>query len=355
MSESRAKHWCFTINNPDIDSDKFWEGILDTIEYIVVQEEVGANGTLHYQGYVIFKHRKRLSQLKRLNARAHWEVSRGTPTQASEYCKKDDTYTGGLRFEHGCLPKREASKKASERLEAAAEELDTIKRVGYKRPSEIPSMTLLQCGFVPAYKSLCADVLGPYRPQLKIITMVGPPGSGKSYAIQKYFPDAGRCIVGNNGVWFQRPTADCMVFEEFNGQIQLQRMLQLLDVYPLALEVKGAMAPAMYTWCIITSNTPPQEWYTIDQQQVKRNDAIKALWDRIGYSGNILGEQFFPTRRTGHYLEAPSLLSITDMQQWFDTEMARIVGREPITDSDSDRDTVEDHRLIYGDGPDQGR
>ena len=45
---------------------------------------------------------------------------------------------------------------------------------------------------------------------------------------------------GNNGVWFQNPLSDVMVFEEFCGQIMLQRMLQFLDPYPLALEVKGA-------------------------------------------------------------------------------------------------------------------
>ena len=36
-----------------------------------------------------------------------------------------------------------------------------------------------------------------------------------------------------------------MVFEEFAGQIPLQKMLKLLDPYPMALEVKGGMRPAM--------------------------------------------------------------------------------------------------------------
>lgn len=335
-----AKHWCFTINNPE-EEDQFWTAILDELQYIVVQEERGENGTTHYQGYLILKNKKSLAGMKRLNPRAHWEVSRGTPTQASEYCKKDDTYTGGLRFEHGEIPKREAAKKASERLELAAEELDTIKRLGYKRPSEIPSLTLLQCGFVPAYNKLCADVLGPYRPELKIITMVGPPGTGKSHAIYKYFPEAGRCIMGNNGIWFQNPTAECIVFEEFAGQIQLQRMLQFLDVYPLALEVKGSMAPAMYKWCIITSNSPPSEWYKMEDS--KRNEAVKALWDRIGYQGYIDGTFYIPKRKTGYYFEVSSMLTTEEAQQWFDQCVARVTGREQISD-----DEQEDHRQIYG-------
>lgn len=53
MSGSRAKNWCFTINNPT--------GLLDfesfpPIKYAVYQEEVGKKGNYHFQGYVTFSH-----------------------------------------------------------------------------------------------------------------------------------------------------------------------------------------------------------------------------------------------------------------------------------------------------------
>ena len=117
-----------------------------------------------------------------------------------------------------------------------------------------------------AYNALTADLLGVYRPELKIITMVGPPGTGKSFAINALFPDAGRAIMGNSGTWFSNPTATVMVFEEFAGQIPLQKMLKLLDPYPMALEVKGGMRPAMYTVVVITSNTRPDGWYKDEEQ-----------------------------------------------------------------------------------------
>lgn len=201
-----AKRWCFTINNPT-EADVFWNDLESTglvqdkqVDYLILQEEQGEKEhTKHYQGMIIFKDKLTLARLKKINARAHWEVMRGTPEQARDYCRKDDTYTGGLRYEYGKIPEREPAPKAAERLAAAAEELDSLK-VAYKRPSEIPSMTLMQCGFLPAMKELTADILGPYRPKLRIITLIGPPGSGKSYCIQKFFPQHGRCIVGNNGV-----------------------------------------------------------------------------------------------------------------------------------------------------------
>lgn len=354
---SIAKRWCFTINNPT-EEDNFWDkqDVLKHIEYFILQEERGKEGTLHWQGFMILKKKNRLDWIRRhINDRAHWEVTRATNEQARDYCRKEETYTGGLRKEYGHLPERATPPKAAERLAMAAEELDIVKE-GYKRPREIPSMTLMQCGFLPAYKELTADILGPYRPELKIITMIGPPGTGKNYCIQKNFPNHGRCICGNNGVWFQNPLADVMVFEEFCGQIQLQRMLQYLDPYPLALEVKGGMRPAMYTLVIITSNTPPNGWYKGDEagQPGKRTDALLALWDRIGYSSG----SYVPVRTCGHYLEAPLGLTIEDTRYWFDQQVQTItLGHEPISDeSDSpplpasaaadDDDTQEDRRTI---------
>lgn len=316
---------------------------------MIFQEERGANGTLHWQGFLILKERQRLDWLKRnFSHKAHFEVARGTNEQARDYCRKEDTYTGGLRHEYGKMPERAAVKKKDERLQDAAEELDIVKE-GYKRPSEIPSMTLMQCGFIPAYKELTADVLGPYRPKMKIITMVGRPGTGKSYSINYLFPLHGRCIYGNNGVWFQNPCADIMVFEEFNGQIPLQRMLQLLDPYPNALEVKGGMRPALYNLVIITSNTRPDKWYKGEEagEPGKRTDAIIALWDRIGFSNGC----YIPVRNCGHYLEPHPSMEVEDCRTWFLRGICHICDiPEPIEDSSNDGSEVE-HEDLPDDPP----
>lgn len=340
-----AKRWCFTINNPTgedtlqligTDSDGA-QAKLNEVEYMIFQEERGENGTLHWQGFLILKNRHELAWLKRnISARAHFEVTRGTNEQARDYCRKDDTYTGGIRHEYGKYPERSPVKKRDERLQDAAEELDIVKEK-YKRIGEIPSMTLMQCGFVSAYNALTADVLGPYRPNLKVLTLVGPPGTGKSYCIQKFFPDHGRALYCNNGVWFQNPTAPVMIFEEFAGQIQLQRMLQYLDPYPLALEIKGRMAPAMYELVIITSNTRPEGWYKMEEDGSKRNDAILALFDRLGYHYGT----FSPSRKSGTYWDVPLFLQlphnqeVEEQQKWVEMMMHNYkYGFEPIEDDD---------------------
>jgi len=68
--------------------------------------EGGAQGTPHLQGYVIFKTKVRLGITRvLLGGRAHCEIKRGTPQQASDYCKKE-----GLFSEHGSLPSTQGTR-----------------------------------------------------------------------------------------------------------------------------------------------------------------------------------------------------------------------------------------------------
>ena len=92
----RGRHWCLTINNPK--DDEIPENKKD-IEYLIVGREVGKTGTPHLQCYVVFCTRKSLNQTKQLFPRAHLELMKGTPLQASMYCKKDGKFE-----EFGKLP-----------------------------------------------------------------------------------------------------------------------------------------------------------------------------------------------------------------------------------------------------------
>jgi RNA helicase./Putative viral replication protein. len=87
-----SKNWVFTINNytdADIAAMALW-----TTKYLIYGKEIcPTTSTPHLQGYAIFTTNKKLNALKKLQARAHWEIRRGSHSEASEYCKKEKDFT----------------------------------------------------------------------------------------------------------------------------------------------------------------------------------------------------------------------------------------------------------------------
>lgn len=308
-----ARHWIGTVPK-DSQNAEFWQNpnTLEHIEYLIGQEEQGHGKTayVHYQIYICLKEKKRLTWLKKhIHPTAHWEKKRGTVAEAIDYVTKEDTRVpGGTQIEIGQKPKEQTEKaieaaattrlREKEDIQLQAQQILQKLNDGEFIPwREIPPDIQMKPGFIMAYNKATRDMVGPERPDLKIITIIGPPGCGKSYAISKLFPTAGRWIKGNNGHWFCNTKSDVMVFEEFSGQIDLQSMLKYLDPYPLALEVKGGTEPAMYKLAIITSNTPIEAWYTtadefrdksgdpagLTTSKKRRIDSLGALWDRLGW------------------------------------------------------------------------
>lgn len=92
-----CRNYVFTLNNyedlPDLDHPD--------IQYAIYQEEIGANGTPHLQGYIELKKPMRYEAVKALNNYsldgARFDKRRApTAKQAIDYCKKkDETYIAG--------------------------------------------------------------------------------------------------------------------------------------------------------------------------------------------------------------------------------------------------------------------
>lgn len=84
-----SRSWCYTLNNPtdrERSTLSAWE-----VSYHVYGEEVGDSGTPHIQGFVTWTRAYRLSALKKLLPRAHWEVAKAK--DAGNYCMKDGDFT----------------------------------------------------------------------------------------------------------------------------------------------------------------------------------------------------------------------------------------------------------------------
>lgn len=115
MVGTLSKHWVFTLNNytaEDVEHLRSFSAA-ERCKYIIWGREVSDSGTPHLQGYVQFKQRVRLNQVKTFlgSQRLHAERMRGTATQASTYCKKEGDFE-----EHGDIDTEQGRRTDIERL-----------------------------------------------------------------------------------------------------------------------------------------------------------------------------------------------------------------------------------------------
>lgn len=99
MSKPQAKHWCLTINNYSPEDEEKFDNC-EFFTYTIYGKEIAPDtGTPHLQAFVSCEKRTLLTTLKYIWPTAHFEIARGTPQQASDYCKKEGDY-----YEFGVLP-----------------------------------------------------------------------------------------------------------------------------------------------------------------------------------------------------------------------------------------------------------
>jgi len=88
---SRAKHWCFTLNNY---TQEHVDRIIDNaarFDYVVFGKEIGDSGTPHLQGFVSFPNRVRRTMCVETIGQAHFTVARNIDNSI-QYCKKDGDF-----------------------------------------------------------------------------------------------------------------------------------------------------------------------------------------------------------------------------------------------------------------------
>lgn len=115
----------------------------------------------------------------------------------------------------------------------------------------------------------------------EVYILVGPSNSGKSFWAMTNFPEACRLNLQNGGssTWYDEYQGEeCIIFDDFRGNIPIMTMCAIVDRYPydLAQRNRRVGQPCLATKFVFTSNRQPSEWYP-NVQQADRN----ALWSRI--------------------------------------------------------------------------
>jgi len=260
---AQSQYWMCTINNPTSDDiPACWEGVT----YAVWQAEKGAEGTEHLQVYVIFDKKKRMTALKKINARAHWDPRYGTHQQAKEYCTKEDTRMRGP-WEVGEEPADKEQGKRNDllSLKRKLDEGKTESEIA-SDPETFPVWARYH-KVVARYRMLT----GKQRDWPTFTQVIwGRPGLGKTRLA--------RDMAGPAAYWLPRPAGqtawfdgyigqDIIVIDEFYGWLSLDLLCRVLDRYPMQVETKGGAFPLTVKKVIITSNVPPAQWYKLPPER----------------------------------------------------------------------------------------
>lgn len=260
MPGYQAKDWCFTLNNYTEEDVNRLSGLIggDELCYMVYGREVGESGTPHLQGFLQLSRKKTMAGVKKLlgSNTIHLERRRGTPTEASDYCKKEGNYV-----EHGTLERETGAGHRSDLVE-----IQTAIRNGASL-ADIADSHFGQ--FVRYHKgiSLYMALRTQQRSwRTQAIWFWGRTGSGKSklaFEESNALCGGSVCYVGDSSLkWFDPYRGEKgIVLDDFDGTAPVPVLLRLLDRYPYRVPIKGGFVECCPRIVWITSNRSPEELY----------------------------------------------------------------------------------------------
>lgn len=276
-----AKYWCFTLNNPTEAEIYILNECPNWATYLIFGKEHfnqnnNPDSTPHLQGYLECRGVKSLRKLSTWLIRAHFEIRRGSSTQAAEYCKKEGDFT-----EFGtCSTTSDHVKKST-----LLNEMIVLIKDG-KSNSEL--MDLYGQDFIRQKRHIDMVRTVISRPDMrpkdvkhrKIIVNYGSTGLGKSRSARSYCDDYWVLPIGN-GFWFDGYQGHkSIILDDFAGKssaISLTHLLQLCDRYTIQGPIKGSFVWLTFKYLIITTNIHPVKWYNY----ADRPEQYKALCRRI--------------------------------------------------------------------------
>jgi len=223
----------------------------------------------HLQGYIEFASAKSFSAIKKFfkDDSLHLEARKGSALQAASYCKKDQHFHEfGSISQQGTRSDIQIVKEvcaATNSMRSVLDATDTLQAISvakvYLTYKERPRSTK------------------PY-----VTWIYGPPGTGKTrYAISQC-EDSDFFMSNDNAKWFDGyDHHPIVIFDEFRSSFcTFERLLRLIDRYPVQVEVKGGMRQFVPDYIYITSCYHPRDVYDTNEnvdQLLRRIDRIKHI------------------------------------------------------------------------------
>jgi hypothetical protein len=270
MTNIQHKDWCLTIQ--ETSSEPIFNEL--TMSYMVFQLEIApTTNKEHYQCFIQFIKKIRLTGVKKIFPSAHIEPRRGTSTQAAEYCMKTDTRKPDTNFRvYGELTGQGQRTDLQEIINCIRE---------HKDPDEYQhSATYIRNkrNLDTYYQDQQPD--RSFKPT--VYWIYGTTGTGKSRYVYDYATSNNLTVwPGNkdyNSFWNGYENQDIVLMDDYRyDHCKFNKLLEYLDRYPCNVNVKGGYRKLNSKIFFIISNNTPQEVYKFDDGQEQMKQLIRRL------------------------------------------------------------------------------
>lgn len=231
----------------------------------------------HHQGWIQFHREMSLKRaIAYINAfwsnrgddtvhSTHLEMCRGTEEHNTKYCSKENYQYVGKFIVQG-------QRVDLENLYGEIYKGMSLQDAALSNPT-------LYCKYRQGFRDMAQwaikDRASTFR-HVETTVHWGDTGTGKTRTALEQYPNAYK-IEGEELQWWDGYEGQKeIVIDEYDSQIKLPRLLNLLDGYRLRLPIKGGFTYAEWTKVIITSNVDPNEWH-----QLAKDEHRKAMMRRI--------------------------------------------------------------------------
>jgi len=268
MSQGHRR-WVYTVYNADnpTDTSDFTSKLRGSTSFRGLchqLEKCPETDRIHLQGYAEWEKPQRLSALKKLSGRAHWEPAKGTREQCIAYCNKVQTRHSGNICDTS-LQGRATQGKRNDLLEFTL----GITRGEITRDEVFSDRPDLICKYAKGLSELFnwrARLDRQGDRELDVRVLWGDAGVGKTrYAYASSEPEDVFILNKSNSgnLWWDNYEGQrTLIIDDFYGWVEHSTLLRILDRYPFRLEIKGSTTWAAWKQVYITSNRHPSTWYS---------------------------------------------------------------------------------------------
>ena len=257
-----SRGWCFTIHNyteEQVRRGLIWLETAECIGISAGREVCPKTGTPHLQGYVRLDNAFRKNEFYKIIGPTctsqKWVMfkANGDWTSNAKYTSKD---------ENVCWHKTPPDNHQGVRTDLV-EFRDAIKRKA--SDTELFEDHLSCIAKYPRLEQRLKQSYGKSETRefrkLEVIVHWGTAGTGKT---RKPYEEGAYLFDDYEAGWWDGYDGESVIcLDDFYGGIKYAFLLRLLDGFQCRLKVKGGFTYARWSKVYITSNKPPEEWYSL--------------------------------------------------------------------------------------------